>query len=334
MKGTSLLFLGLLGCVGILAGCKATTPVTNDGSSGQHELTYDGINRTYSVYLPSDLESSGSVPLLVALHGGGGSAEKWPGYTNNGFERLADREGFILVYPNGLEGHWNDGRGVDRFYSQHENIDDAGFLARLIDVLKASYPIDANRVYVTGASNGGMMAHKLAAEYSDKVTAIASVISSIPKNLEGRLYPTHPVAVLMMNGTEDPIVPWDGGAVSFGNMTNGYVMSTQQSLEFWIYHNNCDPSAITTTLPDTDPDDGTRVERMSFINCNAGSEVVLYKVIGGGHAWPAFEDYRGPIGQGIVEALVGRKSRDIDACEVIWEFFKGHARREFLGGVG
>ncbi len=304
--------------------------MTPRGQSEQHSFLHNGIKRTYSIYIPEGIQKSRPAPLLVAIHGGGGSAEKWPSYTNNGFERLADRDHFILVYPNGLEGNWNDGRNVERFYSHRNDIDDAGFLAALIDKLTQSYPVDANRIYVTGASNGGMMAHRLAAEYADKVTAIATVISSIPKNLEGKLHPTRPVSVLVMNGTADPLVRWEGGPVKFGKLTNGDVISTEQTIEFWTRHNKCPPSPRTDNLPDTDPDDETTVTRTSYRNCKSGTEVVLYRIVGGGHAWPAYEDRRGPVGRILMDKVIGMKSRDIDACEVIWQFLKDQSKRRAI----
>ncbi|MES9993484.1 MAG: alpha/beta fold hydrolase [Candidatus Thiodiazotropha sp.] len=297
------------------------------GQSEERTFIHDGIERTYSIYIPKTPNKSRSLPLLIALHGGRGSAKDWPRYTNYGFEHLADREHFILVYPNGVEGQWNDGRGIEHLHAQRENIDDAGFLARLIDELTLSLAVDKGRVYVVGASNGGMMAHKLAAEYADRVTAIASVIASIPANLEGKLKPAEPVSVLMMNGTEDPLVLWEGGPIKFGRNMNGYVISTEQAFDFWVDHNKCAGPSESIDLLDKDPDDETRVTGLRYVNCASGSEVVLYKVIGGGHTWPAHEETRGRLGKLLVDRTIGRRSREIDACEVIWQFFKGHVKR-------
>ena len=174
------------------------------------------------------------------------------------------------------------------------------------------------------------MAHKLAAEHANKVTAIATVISSIPKNLEGKLHPTQPVSVLVMNGTKDPLVRWEGGPVEFGKQMNGYVISTDQTVKFWVDHNKCPPSAVTSNLPDADPDDGTTVTRTSYNNCKSGTEVVLYTIVGGGHAWPAHEDRRGPVGRILMDKIIGMKSRDIDACEVIWQFFRNQSKAHAL----
>lgn len=328
MKRIKMILLSLIISFGMLMGCAIANPITTYDQSEQHTIIHDGIKRTYSTYIPDGIKGPHPVTLLVALHGGGGSAKEWPTYTNYGFERLAEREHFILVYPNAIEGHWNDGRDVKHFYSHREGIDDAGFLSLLIDKLASSYPIDTNRIYVIGASNGGMMAHKLAAEHSDKIAAIATVISSIPKNLEGKLNPSHPVSVLMINGTDDPLVRWEGGPVKFGRSMNGEVISTDQAVKFWTEHDKCTSSVDTANLPDVDPDDGTMVTVSGYRNCESGSEVVLYKIIGGGHTWPSLQDKRRRIGRILIDKMVGKKSRDIDTSEVIWQFLRNHPKRD------
>ena len=266
-------------------------------------------------------------PLVIGLHGGGGSAKEWPAYTNNGFETLAEKESFILVYPNGIKGQWNDGREVQSFYSQKNNIDDAGFLAGLIDFLIQNYPVDKQKVFVTGASNGGMMAHVFAGKYANKIAAIAAVISTIPLNMKDKLKPEAPVSVLMMNGTKDPLVQWEGGVVKFGKKATGYVISTEETVQFWVKNNKCASSPTITDLPDKDPSDGTNVKQAIYSGGTSGTEVILCTVINGGHAWPAYQDKRGGLLKGLVDNVVGKKSRDIDACETIWEFFKSHPKK-------
>ncbi|MGD9368977.1 MAG: PHB depolymerase family esterase [Desulfobacteraceae bacterium] len=291
------------------------------------KFSYGERERSYFLYIPSTRSKLTSLPLLIALHGGGGSAKEWPRYTNNGFESLAEKESFILVYPEGLEGQWNDRRNFPTSYAHTNNIDDVGFLASLIDYLVNKYPIDKDRVYVTGASNGGMMAHYLAANAADRIAAIATVIAAIPKNLSGKLKPSQPVSLLMINGTEDPLVPWNGGVVKFGRQINGYVMSVDDTIKFWVEHNKCNSEPEVTNLPDLSRRDGTTVSRAVHSGGKQNTEVVLYTIFGGGHTWPARKDKRGLLKKAVLNRLVGKKSMDIDACEVIWDFFKTHYRR-------
>ncbi len=325
----------ILICLMALAGMLGINSVTANAKSASLKKTltqtynfmHGGHKRIYSIYIPAACNQSKIVPLVVALHGGGGSAEKWPEYTNYGFERLADKEHFILVYPNGIEGFWNDGNNVERYYSHKNNIDDVGFLSNLIDYLIETYPIDRNRVYVTGASNGGMMAHVLAGKHADKIAAIATVISSIPKNSEGQLYPGEPISVLIINGTEDPLIRWEGGPIKFGRHINGSVISTEQTVQFWVKHDKCNPYPEISDFADLQPDDDTTVKRTVYTGGRGKTEVILYTIIGGGHTWPAYQDKRKKIIKKIVDRVAGNKSRDMDACEVIWDFFKNHPKK-------
>ncbi len=278
-------------------------------------------------HIRSFLYGGGDVPLGRDFFLGGGSAEKWPVYTGNGFEQLAEQDPFILVYPNAIDENWNDGRGVKRFYAHRHKIDDVGFLAFLIDHLSQAYPVDISRVYMTGASNGGLMAQYFAGAYPQKVAAIATVIAAISKNLDGKLHPSSPVSVMMINGTDDPLVPWGGGAIRFGRKENGTVISTDATVRFWVGQNKCRGTAEHEEFPDRDPKDGTRVIKDSYAGCDGGSEVVLFTVKGGGHAWPGTYDALTPLARRVMDKVVGRKSRDIEACEVIWDFLKAHSRQ-------
>lgn len=338
MKLTSIACLFTLGLAVLAAGCVARSApkgessihersIQQPGASTMHELKHGGLTRTFGLYLPEGYNPRDSHPLVIALHGGGGDANKWPGFTNNGFERLADRDQFLLVYPEGIEGQWNDKRNVQDFAAQRDNVDDIGFIGALIDSLIANYRVDRNRIYVTGASNGGMMTNYVGAEFSNKVAAIATVIASIPDNLLPLMRPTDPISVLMINSTEDPLVRWGGGVVKFGNKETGSVVSVEKTVQFWVNHNSANLQPEVTELPDRDPEDGTQVTKVVYRGGAGNTEVVLYTIKGGGHTWPAFEDTRGALMKFVVNEMVGNKSRDIDACQTIWEFFQNHPKR-------
>ncbi len=291
------------------------------------KISHGGYERNYAVFTPSITPVRGTkIPLLIALHGGGGSAEDWPLYTDFGFEKLAEEDNFIVVYPDAIDGNWNDQRNVSRFYSHANNVDDAGFLATLIDTLIRKYSIDSKRVYMTGASNGGIMAHYFASVYADKVAAIAPVISNVAKNLEGKMYPSRPVSVLVMNGTDDPILPWNGGDITLGNKENGAVLSTSESLGIWAKSNGCGDAGTPVKVKDLHPFDGTKVSVTTYKKCEANTDVVLYTIQGGGHAWPGKADALSILGRIIVGSITGKKSKDIEACTEIWNFFKTHQK--------
>lgn len=244
--------------------------------------------------------------------------------TLGGFNRLADTEGFLVVYPDaarfpGAKPNWNDGRGVEEYPAHRDGVDDVGFLSVLIDHLAKTYGIDRGRVYVTGASNGAIMAFRLACESSERITAIAPVIGSMAENLAGICAPSRPVSLLMINGTDDPLVPWGGGDVRFGRQRLGRVLSVHEAIRFWVRHNRCDPWPGISPVPDADPSDGTRVVRETYGWCRQGTEVALYRIEGGGHTWPGGYPYA-------PRSVIGATSRDIDGTRVIWEFFREKSR--------
>jgi polyhydroxybutyrate depolymerase len=286
-------------------------------------LIHDSIERTFIIHVPSYYDKSGRLPLVIALHGRGTTSEGMIIITRRGFNKLAERDGFIVVYPDGIGLNWNDGRmdeeANDR--AHRENIDDVGFISSLIDFMINEYNTDPERVYVTGISNGAIMAYRLACELSHRITAIAPVDGSIPYMLVTDCSPSDPVSVLAINNVNDPLVPFEGGMI-IGNKRRlklGKVLSAKDSIEFWVRRDMCSPEPVITEEPDRDPSDGTRVTREEYRNGKNDTEVVLYIIDGGGHTWPGGIQY-------LPSWKIGKTSRDIDANEVIWSFFKRHSR--------
>ncbi len=235
------------------------------------------------------------------------------------FNELADRDGFIVVYPDAVERNWNDGRGIASYRAQRDNIDDVGYISALIDRFVAERNVDPERVYVTGMSNGALMSYRFACELSQKIAAIAPVCGLMIGNYTDYDQPVQPISVLMINGEDDPLVPWDGGAVHFGDRELGRVTSVADTLSFWVDHNNRTSPTSRVWEPDRSPDDGTRVYHEAYANGTDGTEVILYGVQGGGHTWPGGSQY-------LPESTIGKTSHDINACDVIWSFFKNHSR--------
>ena len=276
-------------------------------------INHDGYQRSYFIYVPNKPGINGKIPLLFALHGGGGTAKGMPGFTLGRFHELAEEHGFIVVYPQGVEKQWNDGRKGDQVKAWKENIDDVGFLVGVVKKLEEEYPIDKGRVFTCGISNGGFMSTRLACERPDVFKGAAIVTATISKDFYPYCKPQLPTAVLIMNGTEDKLVPYQGGTIKILGKTRGEVLSTDDYVAFWRDQNQCQTEMPTANLPDK-VDDGTRVEVKEYKDCLDGGGVVLYTVHGGGHTWPGGLQYLG-------ENLVGRTSRDIIACDVVWEYF-------------
>ncbi len=158
------------------------------------------------------------------------------------------------------------------------------------------------------------MSNRLACDLTDKIAAIAPVMGSIALNTAVNCNPSRPISVMLINGTEDTMVPWTGNYVKLGSRKLGRILTVPETLNFWITHNDCAKTPVVSMEPDKDPDDGTRVRKFVFDKCKGGVEVVLYEVQGGGHTWPSGWQY-------LPVWIIGRTSRDIDANEVIWDFF-------------
>jgi len=276
-----------------------------------------GLTRTFRIHIPKSYINSESMPLVIALHGGGGSADAMAVLTLGGFDTLSEREGFLVVYPEGIEKHWNDGRGLKRYRTQRENTDDVAFISFLIDYLYKKYNIDRNRVYVTGMSNGAIMSFRLGCELSDKIAAIAPVAGLMPVKTFGNCRPSKHISVLIINSTDDPITPWNGGNFKLGIIRFGKGISVKQATLFWVEVNGCVTLPVVELMPDSDPGDGTRVQRIWYKGGQAGTEVILYKIKGGGHTWPGGYQY-------LREKIIGKACNDVNACEIIWNFFKEH----------
>ncbi len=289
------------------------------GTNYRDTMTFGGFKRSWLIHVPLSFSISKSMPLLIVLHGGGGTAMNMVKLTLEGFDRLSDQKGFVVVYPEGIDKHWNDGRNSKVADSENENIDDVGFISALIDNLIKKMSIDPRRVYATGMSNGAIMSYRLACELSNKIAAIAPVAGNIPVNLIPGCSSSQPVSVLAINGTKDPLVPFAGGEVTgpFGMKKMGKVLSAPESVIFWARKNNCSMTPLITYEPDINPDDGTLIKKEVYNNGKNNSEVIFYIIEGGGHTWPGGNQYLG-------ENIVGRTNRDINADEVIWSFFEKH----------
>lgn len=307
----------LLAVILLVAGCSGARDRRLTGAEQNGRLEHAGLQRSYFVHVPPGYAPGIPSPLVLALHGGGGRARNMAQLSN--FNRESDRAGFLVVYPEAIDQHWNDGRGFNEYRSHRDDIDDVGFLAQLVMHLASRYSLDRTRVYVTGASNGGLMSNRLGCERAELFAAIAPVIGSMAAPIAAQCRPSRPLPVLIINGTDDQLVPWSGGAVRFGKREMGKIISIPALTRFWVGHNDCNPQPQVTMLPDADPKDGTRVQRHQYAGCRESTSVVLYEVQGGGHTWPKGKKY-------LPELLIGRTSQDVDASRVISDFFAAHQR--------
>jgi polyhydroxybutyrate depolymerase len=280
-------------------------------------LAVAGRTRTYRLYVPA--RRHGPAPLVLVLHGGGGSGANMEELTLEQFNRLADRNGFIVAYPDGVGRGWNDGRSDLKAEAVKEGVDDVGFLRVLVEKLGRAYDVDRQRVFATGLSNGGLMSYRLACDAADLFAAVAPVAANMSVELAPKCRPASPVSVLIIDGKDDPIMPWAGGEIKVLWTRRGAVLPAQASFERWVELDGCAKPTIDAPV-DRIADDGTSLVRHAARHCRGTTEVLLYEVDGGGHTWPSGEPYLG-------ERIVGKVSRELNASEEIWNFFARHPRR-------
>ncbi len=283
------------------------------GETVVRDLTVDDLPRSYRLFRPTSVDPDVPAPLVLACHPFATNAESFQRLIQ--LDSLAEREGFIVAYPNGtgatrFQLTFNAGGVLPPFDADLP--DDVEFTRRMIDDVAELSAVDPRRVYATGYSNGGMMAYRLAGELSDRIAAIAAIAGT--QTIEFPV-PPRPVPILHFHGTQDGVVPTDGPAP--GTPPFLTFLTLDETIAYWTARNGCVAAPVTTLLPNT-ARDGTTVERVTYAGCDQGTEFVLYRILNGGHTWPGTKLPNLP--------LVGRTTRDISANELLWEFFARHPR--------
>jgi len=238
--------------------------------------------------------------------------------TNGSLSRAANERSVVLVFPEGIRKQWNDGRL--EILKSNPPQDDVGFISKIIDTMAEQYGIDEKRVYVTGLSNGGHMSMRLAMELSHKITAIAPVAAQLSKAISTQA-PDNPISIMLVNGTEDPLVPFDGGHIRLFSRgrSRGEVLSAKNSVNYFLLHNGCSESVFSEQKIDKDLTDEIHVQVSRYENCRNDAVVTQIKVTGGGHTWPGGRQYLRP-------RRVGPVSKDINASKMIIDFFLAQSR--------
>ncbi len=275
--------------------------------------------RTFVVHLPPRFDGKSKLPVVIMLHGAGGSGAD--AIAQTGWGAKSDREGFIAVFPDGTPPRaalparfltnprlWNDGSG--RGAIGVDKVDDLGFISAMIDFLEARYGADPARIYCTGFSNGASMTFSVGLNLSNRIAAIAPVSGHLWYR-EKQL--TYPVPLLFIIGTKDPLNPIDGGNVKIPWGMTQYHPPVEDSLKQWERMLGCGPEVQTAR--------GNDVLEITYDHCAKGGEVEYYRVRGLGHVWPGGRNQ-------LPEKWVGKPSDNLNATDVIWEFFKAHPRTQ------
>lgn len=291
-------------------------PPALPGSEQTGVLEHGGHQRSWLAYVPA--AKSPSPALVLVMHGSMGDGEQMREATRYGFDVLAERHGFIAVYPDGYKRHWNDCRGGASYAANLENIDDVGFLRALVQRLVDDQGVNPSRVFATGLSNGGQMAYRLGLEAPDLVAGIAAMAASLPVPANLDCQPSgKPVAAMVMNGTADPVNPYAGGLVEiFGDASRGEVKSSIATAAYWAGLAGYTGEGEHREWPRPNPGDATSVQSIEW-SAAGKVPVSLVTIVGGGHSIPH------PVLN--LPRLFGPTSHQLDGPEVTWDFFSGVA---------
>ena len=291
------------------------SPLLFSGSMPELKIKSSGITRSCFIHIPKGFSNQKTYPLVFILHGGGGNSLQVAGHSQ--FNKLADKYGFITAYPQGINKHWNDGRKVPKHREQDSKVNDVDFIIKVVETLKKKYPVDAKRIYAAGISNGGFMCQRLAVEKADTFAAVASIVASLP--LFWKNSSPGKISVLLINGTADPLVPYNGGSLTIKilgiRLNQGKILSTDKTIYFWLKHNKISTLPVITDIEDKVAGDNCHAVRFDWSDKDSGICVSLIKVINGGHSWPGAE-------KNLPKRIVGETCDDFNASKVIWSFFK------------
>jgi len=290
--------LALIGLPVVMVPIEAVSFYATNRDNGS--FVSSGEKRDYLLYVPKSYDRSRPTPLVISMHGAGlwGASQRDISRWND----LADRKGFIVVYPSGVGG-----KGVRVWRAEPGDglTKDVRFISELIDTLSRSYNIDSTRVYANGLSNGGGMSFVLSCTLADRIAAIGMVAAAqtIPWTWckDARAVP-----MIAFHGTADPEIPYNGGSSWISPRP---FPSTPRWAANWATRNRCAASPVESAV-------AVDVTRRTYANCANDAAVVLYTVQGGGHTWPG--------GTPLPEWFVGRTTRSIDATGLMWTFFREH----------
>lgn len=283
------------------------------GDTQDATITVDGHQRTYHLYVPTSLPADEPVPLLIGLHGGTGDGEQFA--RNTQFDRLAEANGFLVVYPDGTGvgptdamRTWNGGNCCGT--AARDDVDDVAFISALIDEISTTHQVDPARVFATGHSNGAILSYRLACELSDKIAAVGFYAGSLEID---SCNPSQPVSVLHIHGTGDQNIPIGGGSGP----------KSISGTSFNVPREGVETLARADGCPGVPAVDGRHEGDLTttiWAPCRSGTEVELLTIDGANHPWP----------DGVQNALskvrLGDAYQGFDATTQIWAFLASHPR--------
>ena len=320
MKSVQLLLLVILAL-----SCSKDDSVQNEllfekGLLENQTINISGVNRGYHLYIPQNYTNAPVVLLfhgnkinnnvILGINGGKAPYKVWL--------ELAERENLILIVPNGT-GDSNDSNGWNDCRNDATGnpvTDDVLFTNNLMDFVINKYQANAAKVFAVGTSNGGHMAMRLAQEIPNRLSAFAAIVTANPQNSQC-INSTVPISALFMNGTEDPILPDEGGSMAG---ERGKVFSAQETIDYWVNRNETEITPVTTDIDNRNEADGSTVKKHLFVNGIDSTEVAFYEIIGGGHTEPSILERYTDL---FLDTFgLGNQNGDIEMANEVWNFFK------------
>lgn len=274
----------------------------------------DGLQRKYILHLPPSYTTVQNFSLIIALHGGGGTATGAVKLYN--LETLADKNNCIIVYPDAVNKAWSIPGMASRVKRLNTAVDDVHFISALLDTLIAYYKVNDKKIFCTGLSRGAMFSYYLADALNDRIAAIAPVCGGISKTMAATYSFKKPIPVLMINGTADPLVNYNGGFGKMNNRNEGNddadLLPTEMLLNKIIQLNKCTTKPVITSLLNVDASDEC-TETEADYNCN-NVKVDFIRIENGGHTWAGGTQY-------LPKFIIGRLCKDFSASQKIVDFF-------------
>lgn len=260
-------------------------------------IQFKGVNRKYIIYTPKNYSVDRSYPIVFNFHGGGMTPAEQMLYS--GMNRTADRHGFIVVYPKGINEDWNVGYGM----SYKDGTDDIGFVDSLLSHIEKEHKIIKNKVFAIGLSRGGFFCHRIASELPHRFSAIASIGANLPDSVAYYHKPKNSISVLMVNGKIDQIVNYDG--------KKGGYFSALDTYNFWKA-NLFTIENIKPHYTDRKTEYGKSITILETKNIDR--ILALISIQDGGHTWPGADDFN-------IGLPIGPTSKELDINEYMWNFF-------------
>ncbi|MEM7194368.1 MAG: PHB depolymerase family esterase [Pseudomonadota bacterium] len=274
-------------------------------------LFQNDVSRSFVYYAPEHADSGTPLPLVIALHGRGGNGTRMAKQTE--FNRRAESMGFVVAYPDAVDGVWLYPRGIGGF---PDTPDDSAFVLSVIDQISEQVSIDGNRIGITGLSNGGFMAQRIACDYPDRFRGVVSVGAPGFAGMSSVCEHGAAIPILFIHGTDDLVVPWHGRAFTHDDGSRELVtLSVSASVKLWSERNGCGSEVSRVPRPRKGDSPETLVIEFVSSDCRDGGRVGLLQVVGGGHNWPGVEGI-------IPKSIAGRTNLDIHASDEVLRFLE------------